>query len=366
MASVEKMLETQISLSEWLQRIGHKDARELNREDNEKRERLGVLKRVIGTPFDEPTQFTAEEIRDRAPRLKKYVEEHGDEHCALRLMPLSGNEHLPKLRMRGKTVKEALDWFDEQKIEHALYRADYMPHTAESEWATIFVVNDKGVFGEIYFGGHHILTQGFHEDKAPATFSWDFTDWKLAPHDDKALTHLKELMEMIKVDSTDTQALLKKELDATFANGYLKGYFETTSSKDYGIWFVDYNRLLGNYLDDFSVGLDQSGDGSIVQGRSASQGQATGKVRIVTDPADTEFAEGEVLVCKMTSPDYLPLMQKAAAIVTDEGGILCHAAIVARELGKPCIVSSGDATVKLQNGQEVVVDATEGVVKVTT
>src|SRR5690242_2553926 len=117
MTGLDKMYETQISLSEWLQRIGHKDASELNREDNDKRERLGVLNEVIGLPFDRPTQFMATDLRDRTPKLTNYIEKHGDEHCALRLMPLAGNDDLPRLRMRGKTVRDALTWFDEQNID---------------------------------------------------------------------------------------------------------------------------------------------------------------------------------------------------------------------------------------------------------
>lgn len=366
--AVEKMLETQISLSEWLQRINHKDAKLLNREDNDKRERLGVLHKHLGLPFDEPTQFTAEDLRDRVPRLVKYIEEHGDEHCALRLMPISGNEHLPKLRMRGQTVRDVMDWFDEQKIEdYSKYRADFMPHTADNKWATIFIVNDHGVYGEIYFGGHHILTQGFHEEDSdpPATFTWDFKNWQMEPMNDDALAHLKELMAMIKVEDSSTQQALAKELDATFSNGYLKGYFETVSSSDFGTWYVDYNRVLGEYLEDFDINLNNSAAKDVVlQGRSASPGRVEAVVRIVDDPATDEFKDGEVLVCKMTSPDYLPLMQKSAAILTDEGGILCHAAIVARELGKPCIVSTGEATTKLKTGQKVLVDADSGTVKV--
>jgi pyruvate,water dikinase len=59
---------------------------------------------------------------------------------------------------------------------------------------------------------------------------------------------------------------------------------------------------------------------------------------------------------------YVPLMQKAVAIVTDQGGILSHAAIIARELGKPCIVGTGNATKELKNGQLVTVNATNGTV----
>jgi pyruvate,water dikinase len=89
----------------------------------------------------------------------------------------------------------------------------------------------------------------------------------------------------------------------------------------------------------------------------------TGKVRIVNAHTDT-FQTGEILVCEMTTPEYLPLMQRAAAIVTNQGGILSHAAIVARELKKPCIVATREATQKLQTGQEVEVDASAGVVKI--
>lgn len=369
MAGIEKMLETQISLSEWLQRIGHKDAKLLNREDNDKRERLDVLNKLIGLPFDKPTKFSAEEIRDRVPRLMKFVEDHGEEHCALRLMPISGEEHLPKLRMRGQTVKEVLNWFDKQKIDdYSKYKADFMPHTADNRWATIFVVNSHGVFGEIYYGGHHILTQGFHEEgsEAPATFTWDFKDgWVIEPENKDALEHLKDLLSMIKVEDKALQQRLADELQATFTSNYLNGYFETVDSSDMGIWYVDYNRVLGEYLEDFDISLKEENTTNVlVRGRSASPGVAKGIAYIVDDPESGDFEENGILVCKMTSPDYLPLMQKAAAIVTDEGGILCHAAIVARELGKPCIVSTGDATTKIQKDQKVTVDATKGTVTV--
>ncbi len=64
----------------------------------------------------------------------------------------------------------------------------------------------------------------------------------------------------------------------------------------------------------------------------------------------------------MTTPDWVPLMRKAAAIVTDSGGMTCHAAIVSRELGIPCIVGTGDATRRLRDGELVTVDATHGTV----
>jgi pyruvate, water dikinase len=102
---------------------------------------------------------------------------------------------------------------------------------------------------------------------------------------------------------------------------------------------------------------------TLVRGLGAAPGSASGRVRLLEDPHDTgAFADGEVLVAHMTTPDWVPLMRRAAAIVTDSGGMTCHAAIVTRELGIPCVVGTGDATRTLRDGELVTVDATRGLV----
>ncbi len=103
---------------------------------------------------------------------------------------------------------------------------------------------------------------------------------------------------------------------------------------------------------------------ALVAGRPASKGKATGLVTIVLekDVTSADIPEGAVLVCDITTPDYMPLIQKASAVVTDRGGILSHAAIVCRELGKPCVAATGNGTSILKNGQAVVVDADAGTV----
>jgi pyruvate,water dikinase len=79
----------------------------------------------------------------------------------------------------------------------------------------------------------------------------------------------------------------------------------------------------------------------LVKGLPASPGVSTGKVHVIADPKDIdEFEEGEILVTLMTSPDWVPAMKKAAAIITDNGGMTCHAAIVSREMQIPCIVGT--------------------------
>ncbi|MEM4147042.1 MAG: pyruvate, water dikinase, partial [Metallosphaera sp.] len=101
----------------------------------------------------------------------------------------------------------------------------------------------------------------------------------------------------------------------------------------------------------------------LVKGLAASPGIASGKARVLLDVKDAkEFQKGEILVTKMTDPDWVPVMKAASAIVTDEGGITSHAAIVSRELGIPAIVGAKEATKVLETGQEITVDATRGVV----
>ena len=101
----------------------------------------------------------------------------------------------------------------------------------------------------------------------------------------------------------------------------------------------------------------------LLKGLPASSGRASGRVRVLTDPADGHLLEaGEVLVAPMTNPDWVPTIRRAAAVVTDGGGMTCHAAIVSRELGVPCVVGTRSATTDLRTGTMVTVDGADGVV----
>ena len=99
-------------------------------------------------------------------------------------------------------------------------------------------------------------------------------------------------------------------------------------------------------------------------GVPASPGVATGTVRVVRDPGDhAGFGAGDVLVCATTSPAWTPLLAVAGAVVTETGGILAHAAIVAREFGIPAVVSVADATTRLVDGVAVRVDGRRGTIE---
>jgi pyruvate, water dikinase len=101
----------------------------------------------------------------------------------------------------------------------------------------------------------------------------------------------------------------------------------------------------------------------ILKGETASAGVASGIVKVVNNPSElSKIEKGDVLVASMTTPDMVPAMMKASAIVTDEGGMTCHAAIVSREMGTPCIVGTEHATKVLKDGDVITVHATNGVV----
>jgi len=102
----------------------------------------------------------------------------------------------------------------------------------------------------------------------------------------------------------------------------------------------------------------------LAHGIPASPGMATGKARIVLtlEEAASKMEKGDILVTKMTDPDWVPYMKIASAIVTDEGGMTAHAAIVSRELGIPAVVGTGDATTRIPDGIIVTVDGSQGIV----
>lgn len=101
----------------------------------------------------------------------------------------------------------------------------------------------------------------------------------------------------------------------------------------------------------------------LLKGTGASPGVATGKVRIILGKKKiTKIENGDIIVTTMTSPDLVPSMNKCSAIITDLGGKTCHAAIVSREMGIPAIVGTQEGTSKLKDGQQITVDAYNGVV----
>ena len=360
--AMAELLKTQKSLTEWLVDIGHSESDKIKAEDNDKRERLAVLNDIIDLPFDRPVKFAAQDLASNSAEHQSYLLDSADKKCALRLIPLDTN--LPKLRMRGLTTKDAYLWFKEQNIDPEKYRAEYLPHESNAEWATIFIVNEQGIFGEIIRGGHFQLTQGFYDKELPINFSYNFDEWLMSREDEEALQHLKFIAKHIKVEDKLKQDRIINDLNVKFHSSYIGGYWETSFSQEFKLFFIDFNITLGEMYSEFNS-QPKSISVSSVGGLIASPGSAEGIARVIdiTDLESPNFKEGDILVCSMTTPAYVPLMKLSAGIITDMGGILSHAAIVARELGKPCIVGTQNATKLIKDGELLTINTDEAVVK---
>ena len=119
---------------------------------------------------------------------------------------------------------------------------------------------------------------------------------------------------------------------------------------------------LGDTVEDAGDEASDLGD-VLVRGLGASPGMASGKVKIVLDIDELDkIKDGDIMVTTMTTPDMVPAMKRASGIVTDEGGVTCHASIISRELGIPCVVGTGDATTTLKENDGVTLDGKKGLV----
>lgn len=170
------------------------------------------------------------------------------------------------------------------------------------------------------------------------------------------------------IDTEDLWLLGKNEIiDGLKGQAKIGSLIAQRKSKGFVIKQVGEKVLVKNGVTKIDMHeKDVEEDVSSIVGDVASRGFAKGKVRIISDPRTEaiDFIEGEILVTSMTTPDFVPLIKKAQAIITDEGGILCHAAIISRELSTPCIVGTKIATRVLKVGDLVEVDAESGLVKI--
>ncbi len=164
---------------------------------------------------------------------------------------------------------------------------------------------------------------------------------------------LYEPKELLKLAETGNKINLTERKE-----GYMSYYHQDKNFISYKFG-EEANKIMGQYT---NVEVDKNI--KEIKGLSTSKGKITGKVRILSGSRHFDsMRDGEILVTSMTSPEFIVAMRKAAAIITDEGGITCHAAIVSRELGLPCVVATKIATRVLKTGDLVEVDAYEGTVK---
>jgi phosphohistidine swiveling domain-containing protein len=357
--SKQVVSEHQPSLTEWFAAIGENaQADAVRKEDSERAERSEVLYQTFGLPYERPEPFPAREVYEKSPAFQAFLEERGSELCAFRLVPTE--EGLPKLRNRGLTIRQCYEeWFLQQNIDLDKYTVYVCPHCDELQWAGIFMVTQDLIFGEVVRGKHNQLTQG-ETNEEPLRFQYDFTSWSWSKDDAEAKAQVQRMVDMVRISKKD-QAVLAEKLQSTFTHDYLMGYLETTVWPEDKLYFIDYNRVLPRYI---STPPPLPNTEASLQGMTAFPGEVTGSVVTMTpeEVGSKEFPEGSILVCDNTDVRYLPIMKKAAGIVTERGGILSHAAIISRELKTPCVVGCRNLLNLVHDNDTIKLDATHGTI----
>lgn len=157
--------------------------------------------------------------------------------------------------------------------------------------------------------------------------------------------------------------------------GALEGSFKITpadvADRRDATAYIMINRKVGTFFgeDAWAIPADEGEDrekeaAGLIQGMTANGGKVTGHVKVVHDISELDkVCAGDVIVASMTIPEFVPAMERASAFVTDEGGITCHAAIISREMGVPCVIGTGNATKLLRDDDIVEVNASRGFVK---
>lgn len=146
----------------------------------------------------------------------------------------------------------------------------------------------------------------------------------------------------------------KKPMDIEWAKDGLTGELYIVQARPETVHAVKAENILEEYI------LEEKGK-VLVKGEAVGSKIGQGTVRVLESVYEiNDFKKGEVLVTDKTDPDWEPIMRIASAIITDRGGRTCHAAIVSRELGIPCIIGTGDGSKTLKNGQKVTVDCSQG------
>ena len=179
---------------------------------------------------------------------------------------------------------------------------------------------------------------------------------------------LPEISRRINIETRLLRNLTEEEFSSLLLNNAKFDPVLLKKREEYSVLIAEEGRfsvLLDEEAKEYDLKFSVSfSDLDIIKGNIASLGKARGKARVLLNKDDIgKVQEGDIIVATMTTPDYVPAMKKAVGIVTDEGGVTCHAAIVSRELGIPCIIATGIATKVFKDGEEIEVDAVHGIVK---
>jgi phosphoenolpyruvate synthase/pyruvate phosphate dikinase len=198
-----------------------------------------------------------------------------------------------------------------------------------------------------------------------------FTFWKNERLDtfflcDKRVNELyKQTAELLKINLPSLFAMTSMEIKESLEKGKLVVDKDVLKQRRKSFCLVLNKGKINFYQTTTTKKYKRLSNDIQLKGRAASKGRARGIARIIMNTKDLRrLKAGEILVTPMTRPEMGMALDRAAAFVTDEGGLLCHAAIIAREMGKPCIIGIQNATKVLKDGDLIEVDANNGVITI--
>jgi len=353
-----------LSLSEWLMRADVPDRDRLIREDATKRSRLAFLSEMMKLPIVHNTSFRIDDILESSDRFAAFVSSVGRCPYAVRATPPGSGQ--PVFRNRDLRVPDLVAWIKSLGVDLRQYDFSFEPHIRPTVSA-VFVVGNLRIFGEAAHGGILQLNKGIVPQQSHFRFEFDYQTWLFSDEDAMLKNFVRTAVQFVHITDQQARDAIKTSIGARFKGNYLCGYFEVLEAPGVGLVFIDYNRELARDALDVRLSrkmIEPAGHKQIT-GQSACRGLVKGPARVVLseDVDRASLDPGSVLVCHFTSPAFVPLIVRASAVVTDIGGVLSHAAIVCRELGKTCVVGTKIATEAISDGQQIEVDGNHGVVR---
>ncbi len=344
------------SITEWMRHLDIPGTEKFQKEDYTKRGRLKILNGIINLPFLPAIYIAPSKKEELENQLISLIKKKDNGLYLFKLLPLKNN--LPKIRLQ-KTLHQCLFWLKKTKIDTTKFRYELVKQPTNITHSAVFCINNKGIWGELI--KDHIIhfSQGTYRGES-LVFYYDYKKWHFSNHDKKTIKLIKQTVKKLLVNKKQEQHLLKKELSSTFStHNYLKGYFEFIVDHKKNISFVDYNRILDKLLNKTIITITRHTD--YLHGICIGPGKIKGKIRKVKNGATKiAFQKNEILVSPLITFQHLPYIKKAGGIITEQGTVLSHAAIVSRELKKPYVANVKDAMKKLKDGDWVTVDADQG------
>lgn len=338
------------SISEWLTKINFPNSESYKIEDENKFSRLKKLHTITGISYLKPKRIKITQLINSYAKIKKNVTRY-----TWRVIPKSSS--VPKLRARMKTQKDGIRWLTTKNINPANYKhIEIIPYLSNT-YSSIFIINEKGIWGEIIKGHIWHLSFGVHKHK-PNTFYHQNKQWNFDKNS-KINNKIIKTIEKLQIKNPKIRNYCEKQLNAKFTKeGYIKGYFEIQIT-DKEVVFNDYNRLICGLIKNFQFATKRNN--TKIKGKITSTGVTQGRVvKINNKNTNIKIKKDDIIVCQTITINDLPLIRKARGIITEQGNALSHAAIIVRELKKPYVANVKDAMKKLKDGDWVTVDADQG------